>query len=68
MSIFTHVLYKHAHVNIDDVDNTPESHNVIKEYHFYISDDHEHDPLFVQHCFGLIYESFRENHTSFTKN
>ena len=23
---------------------------MIKEYHFYISDDHTHDTRFVQHC------------------
>ena len=40
---------------------------MIKEYHFYVSDDHEHDMLFVQHCFGLIYDSFRNNGVPFTK-
>jgi hypothetical protein len=45
-------------LRIDGRDNTPESHDVIKEYCFYVSDDREHDTLFVYHCFGLIYESF----------
>ena len=47
--IFLHVLYIHVQVNVYGVDNTPESCNVIKEYHFYISDDHEHDTLLIQH-------------------
>ena len=60
VSIFIHVLYRHAQVSVDSVDNTPESHNVIKEYHFYISDDRAHDTFFVQNCFGLIYESLKK--------
>ena len=56
VSIFVHVLYRHAHESIDGRDSTPLSHDVIKEYHFYVSDDREHDMLFVQHCFGFIYD------------
>lgn len=66
VSLFVHDLYKHAQVNVDDVDSTTESHNVIKNYHFYISDEHE--TLCVQHLFVLIYESFRKNHISFTQH
>ena len=40
---------------------------MIKEYQFYVSDDHEHDTLFVQHCFGLIYDSLKKNGVSFTE-
>ncbi len=35
-----------------DCDGNPNSKIVI-EYHFYISDDKQHDNLFMQHCFGL---------------
>ena len=49
-------------------DNTPHSRNVIKEYHFYVSDDRENHMLFVQHCFGLIYVSFKKNGVSFTEH
>ena len=42
-------------MNFDGRDNTLESHNVIKEYHFYIINDCEHDILFIQHYFHLIY-------------
>ena len=44
------------------------SHTMIKEYHFYVSDDHEHDTLFVQHYFGMIYDSFKNNGVSFTEH
>ena len=68
MSIFVHVLYRHAQESIDGRDNTPKSRDVIKEYHFYVSDDCEHDTLFVQHCFGLINDSFKRNGVSFTEH
>ena len=61
MSIFVYVLYRHAHANIDGRDNTHQSRNVIKEYNFFVSDDHEHDTLFIQQLFGLIYDSFKNN-------
>ena len=61
VSIFVHVLYRHAHAIIYSRDSTPQSRDVIKEYHFYVGDDHEHDMLFVQHYFGLIYDSFKKN-------
>ena len=67
MSIFVHVLYRHAQVSIDGRDST-QSRNVIKEYNFYVSDDCEHETLFVQHCFGLIYDSFKNKGVSFTEH
>ena len=67
MSIFIHVLYRHAQAIIYGRDNTPQSHDVIKEYHFYVNDDREHDTLFVQHYFGLIYDSLKKNGVSFTE-
>ena len=60
VSIFIHVLYTHAQTSIDGRDNTPQSCHVIKEYHIYVSYDYENDTLFVQHCFGLIYDSFKK--------
>ena len=33
---------------------------VIKEYHFYISDDRTHDTHYVQHCFDIIYGSLKK--------
>ena len=34
VSIFVHVLYRHAQGSIDGTDSTPQSRNVIKEYHY----------------------------------
>ena len=68
VSIFIHVFQRHAQVNFDGSNITPESCDVTNEYHFYISDDYEHDTLFIQHFFILIYESFRKNKISFTKH
>ena len=50
------------------MDSNPQSCDVIKEYHFYVSDDREHDTLFVQNRFGLIYDSLKKNGMSFTEN
>ena len=33
--------------------------HVIKEYHFYISDECTHDTHYVQHCFDIIYGSLK---------
>ena len=68
VSIFIHVLYRHDQESIDGRDITRQSRNAIKEYHFYVSDDRERDTLFVQHCFGLIYDSFKKNGVSFTEH
>ena len=67
VSIFVNVLYIHAQESIDGRDRTPQSRDVIKEYHFYVSDDCEHD-TFVQHYFGLIYDSFKKNEVSFIEH
>ena len=68
VTIFVHVLYRHAQASIDGTRDSTQSRDVIKEYHFYVSDDCEHDTLFVQHCFGLIYDLFKNNGVSFTKH
>ena len=68
MSIFVHVLYIDDQESIDGRVCTPQPDDVIKEYHFYVSDDCEHDMFFVQHCFGLIYDSLKKNGVSFTKH
>ena len=52
VSIFIHVSYRHAQESIDGRDRTPQSWDVIKEYHFYVSDDREHD-TFV--CLTLLW-------------
>ena len=59
VSIFVHVLYRHAQQNVDGIESTNDNRHVIKEYHFYISDDHAHDTHFIQHCFDIIYGSLK---------
>ena len=59
VSIFVHVLYRHAQQNVDDIESTNDNRHVIKEYHFYISDDRTHDTHYVQHCFDIIYDSLK---------
>ena len=58
VSIVVHILYKHAELAVDGFDSDENNREVIKEYHFYISDDRTHDTCFVQHCFNVIYNEF----------
>ena len=39
VTIFVHVLYRHAQRSLPNIENTNDDRHVIKEYHFYISDD-----------------------------
>ena len=55
VSIFFHVLYRHAQHNVDDMEITNDNQHVIKEYHFYINDDWTDDTHYVQHFFDIIY-------------
>ena len=43
-----HILYRHDKKNVDHIEITSENRHVIKEYHFYISDDRTHDTHFLQ--------------------
>ena len=50
-----HITYKHG------ADSTEEKRVILKEYHFYISDDRCHDLDFVQHNFQLFYKHLEDN-------
>jgi hypothetical protein len=39
VTIFVHVLYRHDQRSLDNIERTNDNQHVIKEYHFYISDD-----------------------------
>ena len=54
--MLVHIMYRHADLGVNGFDNNENNHEVIKEYHFYISDDHTHDTCFFQHCFGILYK------------
>ena len=65
--MLVHILYKHAKQNVDHIKITSEHRHVIKQYHFYISDDRTHDTNFVQHCFDNIYESLKSHEIKFNE-
>ena len=54
VSIFFHVLYRHSQQDVDGIESTCDNWDVLKEYHFYISDDHAHDTQFAQHCIEIF--------------
>ena len=54
--------------NVDHIESTSENQHIIKEYHFYISDDRTHDTYFVQHYFGKIYDCLKNRGTTFNEN
>ncbi|KAH9311061.1 hypothetical protein KI387_026096, partial [Taxus chinensis] len=56
VTIMVQVFYRHAQLDLDGVESTYVKRMIKKEYHFYISDDKEHDTHFVQHCFGLFFQ------------
>ena len=45
-----HITYQHG------PDSNEEKHVILKESHFYISDDQTHDIHYVQPCFKLFYD------------
>ena len=48
VSIFVHIAFIHAH------DSREEDNKVLREYHFYISDDWAHSSKFVQGCLDFL--------------
>ena len=54
VSMFVHIVYRHAH------DSTEDDRRIVREYHFYLSDNRMHSPEFVQHCFDKFYINLRE--------
>ena len=55
VSIMVHITYR------DGAYSTEEKRAILKEYHFYISDDMCHDLAFVQHNFQLFYNHLEDN-------
>ena len=51
VAIMVHISYRHAEAVVDGITSTEEDRVIIREYHFYISDDRSHSAHFVQHCF-----------------
>ena len=62
VAIFVQVTYRHAQFEVDQIERLDENqHIIIKEVHFYISDDRVHDRSYVAHCFAMFFEDLR-NH------
>ena len=66
--IFVHILYRHVQRSLDNIEITNDNRHVIKEYHFYISDDRAHDTHYVQHCFDKFYDSLKECEIGFDRH
>jgi hypothetical protein len=49
-----HITYKNGS------DSNKENIVILKEYHFYISDDRCHDLAYVQHCFKFFCNHLKE--------
>jgi hypothetical protein len=65
VTIFVHILYRHAQWSLDNIERTNDTRHVIKEYHFYISDDRAHDTHCVHHCFDKFYDSLKQHEIRF---
>jgi hypothetical protein len=57
VSILVHISFRHN----PEMDPYNEDTWILNEYHFYISDDKQHDSAFVQHCFGLHWNHMESN-------
>lgn len=65
ISIYVHLTYILYFAIILNGSNTP---NVIRELHYYISNDTCHDTLLVQHCFMLHWQFLKDQGCSPTKH
>ena len=56
------VTYRCAQFEVDQIEKLDENERIIiKEVHFYISDDKVHDRSYVAHCFAMFSEDLK-NH------
>ena len=62
------VSYKNAQIDLDGVESTNQAQVIKKEYHFYISDDKEHDTHFVEHFFQTFFEYLRNKNIKIEKH
>lgn len=54
VSIFVHIVYRH----VDD--STEDNKKVLREYHFYVSDNRLHSPEFIKFYFSTFYNNLKE--------
>jgi hypothetical protein len=55
ISLMVHIMYKHG------LGNGKDERVILKECHFYISDNKCYNFAYVQHCFPLFYGDLEEN-------
>lgn len=60
--------YCHAQLDLDGIKSTNEACAIKKGYHFYISDDKEHDIHYVEHCFKTFFAYMKEMGISIDKH
>ena len=63
-----HVFYRHAQLDLDGVQSTVQARVIIKEYHFYISDDKEHDIHHVERCSNIFFSYLKERDINVDKH
>ena len=61
-------MYRHAELDVDGFDSSENNHEVINEYHFYISNDRTHDTFFVKHCLGMLYKKLSRRKITFKEH
>ena len=54
VAIFFHIVYRHAD------DSSEDNRKILREYHFYVSDNQLHSSEFVQYCFDIFYKNLKE--------
>ena len=60
VAIFVQVTYRHAQFEVDHIERLDENECIIiKEVHFYISDDRVHDRSYVAHWFAMFSEDLK---------
>ena len=62
VSLLVHITYRHG------PNNSEEHREILKEYHFYISDDRCHDLFYVCHCFLMFYNHLKERNIQMDKH
>lgn len=62
------VSYRHAQIDLDGVESTDQAWVIKKEYHFYISDDKEHDTHFLEHYFKTFFEYLKNKNIKIEEN
>ena len=61
ITIYVHIVYRHA------PDSIEEDQKILREYHFYISDNKLYSSEFVQYYFKDFYDNLKERQVQMTQ-